>query len=223
MMPEKCRLRFTKEIAIATASRLQMAAGTCSVWVFCGMRNSGVSNCSLPLPVLVSDDLLQRLPHVGQSCLLCYVVPRVVLHHFVLMSDSRPEDLSFGRDSEVHNQCEGLWNFTAPVGGKQRITACRFWCSLTSLPVETRVAQNLDEPDCKLKNLVYSDLSVFTHVFALDRDESDCKLQNLVRGNLTSWLLHVFAQDLDASDCRLQNLLRSGLTLADSRVCPGFR
>ena len=140
MLPEKCSLRFTKEIAIATPSRLQMAAGTFSVWVFCGMRNSGVSNCSLPLPVLVSDDLLQRLAHVGQSCLLCYVVPRVVLHHFVLMSDSRPEDLSWGQDSEVRNQCEGLWNFTPLWRGKHRITACRFWCSLTSLPAETRVA-----------------------------------------------------------------------------------
>ena len=34
MLPEKCSLRFTKEIAIATASRSQMAAGTRSVWVF---------------------------------------------------------------------------------------------------------------------------------------------------------------------------------------------
>ena len=112
--------------------------------------------CSLPLPVLASDDLLR------------------------------------GQDSEVHNRCEGLWNFTAPWGGKHWITVCRLWCSLTSLPVETRVAQNLDQPDYKLQNLVYNDLSLFTHVFALDRDEFDCKLQNLVSGNLTSWLLHVF-------------------------------
>ena len=71
--------------------------------VFCGMRNSGVRNCSLPLPVLVSDDLLQRLAHDGQSCLLCYVVPRVVLHHSVLLSDSRPEGLGWGQDSEIRN------------------------------------------------------------------------------------------------------------------------
>ena len=93
MLPEKCRLRFTKGIAIATASRLQMAAGTRSVWVFCGMRNSGVRNCSLLLPVLVNDELLQRSAHLGQFYLLCYVMPRVVIHHSVLLSDSRPEDL----------------------------------------------------------------------------------------------------------------------------------
>ena len=103
------------------------------------------------------------------------------------------------------------------------ITGSQFtvWCTLTSLPVQTLFAQNLCEPDCKLKNLVYCDFSLFTHVFALDRDESDSKLQNLVCGNFISWLLHMFAQDLDVTDCKLQNLLCIGLTPADSRVCPG--
>ena len=166
-----------------------------SVWVFWGKRNSGVRNCSLPLPGLVNDDLLERSARVGQFYLLCYVVPRVVLHHSVLLSDSRAEDLGWGQDSEVHNQREGMWNLTAQRGGKHGIAVNSLWCTLASLLVQTRVAQNLDEPDCTLKNLVYCDFSLFTHVFALDRDESDCKLQNL---------------------------LRIGLTPADSRVCLGF-
>ena len=112
MLPEKCSLWFTREIAIATASRSRMAAGTRSVWVLCGMRNSGDRNCSLPLPVLVNNDLLQRSAHVGQFYLLCPVVSRAVIHH-VLLSDSRPEDLGWGQDSEVHNQFGGLRNFTA--------------------------------------------------------------------------------------------------------------
>ena len=122
------------------------------------------------------------------------MVPRVVLHHSVLLSDSRREVLGWGQDSEVRNHCEGLWNLIAQRGGKHGIAVYRRWCTLTSPPVQTRVAQDFNEQVCMLKNLVYSDFSLFNHVFALNRDESDC---------------------------RLQNLLRIGLTPADSRVRPG--
>ena len=185
------------------------------------MRNGGVRNCSLPLPVLVNDDLLERSAHVGQFNLLCYVVPRVVLHHSVLLSDSRREDLGSGQDSEVRNQREGLWNPIAQRCGKHGIAVYRRWCALTSVPLQTRVAQNFDEQVCKLKNLENSDFSLFTHVFALDRDESDCKLQYLVRGNLISWLLHVFAHDLDEPECKIAKSGAQWPLFADSRAGPG--
>ena len=101
--------------------------------VLSGFLRSGVRNCSLPLPVLVNDDLLERSAHVGQFYLLFYVVPRVVLHHSVLLSDSRPEDLGCCQDREVRNQREGLWNLIAQRGGKHGIAVYRRWCTLTSL------------------------------------------------------------------------------------------
>ena len=112
-------------------------------------------------------------------------------------------------------------NSTAQWNGVHGIADYGLWFILSSLPVQTRVAQYLDEPCCRLMFLVYSDFSVFTHVLVLVCDESDCKLQNLMRGNLISWSLHVFVQDLDASDCKLQNLLHVGLTPDVSRVWPG--
>ena len=215
MLPEKCSLSFTREIAIATASRSKVAAGTFSVWVVCGTSNSGDRNGSLPLPVLVNNDLLHRTAHVGQFNLLCHVVSSVAIHHD-LLSDSRPGDLGWGQDGEVHNQCGGLMNSTAQWNGVHGIA--RLWFTLS---VQTRVVQYLDEPGCKLKLLVYSDFSVFTHVLVLVCDESDCKLQNLMRDDTISWSLHVFVQDLDASDCKVQNLMRIGLTPDESRVCRG--
>ena len=173
MLPEKCSLWFTREIAIATASRSRMAAGTRSVWVSCGMRNSGDRNCSLPLLVLVNNDLLQRSAHVGQFYLLCHVVSRVVIHH-VLLSDSRPEDLGWGQEQRGSQPIWRIEELHSPVGGKHGIAAYRLWFTLTSLPFQTRVFQYLDEPHCKLKNLVCSDFSSFTHVFALGSICSFC-------------------------------------------------
>ena len=150
MLPEKCSLWFTREIAIATASRLKVAAGTLSVWVVCGTSNSGDRNGSLPFLVLVNIDLLQRTMHVDQFNPLCHVVSSVVIHHD-LLSDSRPGDLGWGQDGEVHNQCGGLMNSTAQWNGAHGIADYGLLFTLSSLPVQTRVAQYLDEPCCKLK------------------------------------------------------------------------
>ena len=45
MLSAKCSLWFTREIAIATASRSKVVAGTFSVWVVCGTSNSDDRNC----------------------------------------------------------------------------------------------------------------------------------------------------------------------------------
>ena len=119
-----------------------------------------------------------------------------------LLSDSRPGDLGWGQDDEVQNQGGRLMNSTAQWNGVHGIADYGLWFILSSLPVQTRVVQSLDELCRKLMFLVYSDVSVFTHVLVLVGDESDCKLQSLIRGNLISWSLHVFVQDLDASNCK---------------------
>ena len=77
--------------------------------------------------------------------------------------------------------------------GKHGIAVYRRCCTLTSLPVQTRVAQNFDEQVCKLKNLVYSDFSLFTHVFAQHLSESDWKLHF----ELSSLLLRVVLRQSD--------------------------
>ena len=112
MLSEKCSLWFTREIVIVAASRSKVAAETFSVWVICGTSNSDDMNGSLPLYVLVDNDLLQRTAHSGQFYLLCHVVSSVVIHHD-LLSDSRPGDFGWGQDGEVHSECGGLMNSTA--------------------------------------------------------------------------------------------------------------
>ena len=108
-----------------------------------------MTETALPLLVLVNNDLLQRTAHVGQFYLLCHVVSSVVIHHD-LLSDSRPEDLGWGQDGKVHNQCGGLMNSTAQWNGVHGIADYGLWFILSSLPVQERVAQYLDEPCCKL-------------------------------------------------------------------------
>ena len=117
--PRKCSLRFSKEIAIVTA-RLKMAAGTCYVWVLCGMRSGGFGHrspqCDLwarrvtgtetrafslevkivrlhrpAEPQHMRNGLLQRLVHVGQPFLLFHALSRDLLHLSVLVSDGSRE------------------------------------------------------------------------------------------------------------------------------------
>ena len=68
--------------------RHDRAAGTPFVWVVRGTSFRGDKNCSLPLPVLVNNDLLRTSAYVGQFYLLSFVVSSVVIRH-VLLSDSR--------------------------------------------------------------------------------------------------------------------------------------
>ena len=73
MLPDKCSLWFTREIAIATASRLKVAAGTLSVWVVCCTSFSGDRNGNNCASVGVC---LDRKAWSDQTW-LCVCVPRV--------------------------------------------------------------------------------------------------------------------------------------------------